>query len=124
YNQYEPLPGIHINGNLTLGENLADLIGLRIAHRAYEIAHGKSPEANLGSYTPHQQLLMNYGKIWKGKCTDGYLVRQLATDPHAPSPYRVKEVSNLDEYHDAFGVQEGDAMYKAPEDRVRVWFGK
>ncbi len=89
FDTYEPLPGIHINGQLTLGENIADLAGLVIAYKAYHIALGNSPAPVLDGYTGDQRFYIAYGQSWRQKDRDGRLRAQLLSNPHAPPLYRV-----------------------------------
>jgi len=122
YDQYEPLPGIHINGKLTLGENIADLAGLVIAYKAYHIALGGKPAPVLDGYTGDQRFYIAYGQSWRQKDRDGRLRAQLLSNPHSPPEARVDGVvRNDDAWFAAFDVQPGEKLYIAPKDRVRLW---
>jgi len=122
YDGYEPLPGLHINGRLTLGENIADLAGLVIAHKAYLIALGGKPAPVLGGLTGDQRFYIAYGQSWRETWTDGLTRRVVLSNPHSPSKFRVNGVvRNDDGWYAAFGVKPGDALYLKPEERVRLW---
>lgn len=123
YDSYEPLPGTHIKGQLTLGENLGDLGGLEVAYSAYRryvAAHGEPPV--IGGLTGDQRFFLAYAYSWETKYRDGYLRSMLLTNPHSPAKYRVNGVvRNMDAWYKAFNVQPGDALYLPPEKRVHVW---
>jgi endothelin-converting enzyme/putative endopeptidase len=123
YNAYEPIPGVHINGQLTLGENLADLGGLEVAYAAYRryvARHGEPPV--IDGFTGDQRFFIAYAQSWQGKRREGAVRAQLLADPHSPEAYRVNGiVRNVDAWYAAFDVKPGDALYLAPADRVHVW---
>ncbi len=123
YDAYEPIPGVHIKGQLTLGENLGDLGGLEVAYAAYRryvATHGEPPVIN--GMTGDQRFFIAYGYSWQRKNREGALRAQLLTDEHSPAEYRVNGVvRNMDEWYKAFGVKPGDKMYLPPEERVRIW---
>jgi putative endopeptidase len=122
YSAYEPLPGEHINGELTLGENIADLSGLTVARRAYELSLGGRPVAVLDGFTGQQRFFLGFAQVWRGKIRDQDLRAQLLSDPHSPNEFRANGVvSNLPEYYAAFGVKPGDKLFRAPEQRVKIW---
>ena len=122
YSAYEPLPGEHINGELTLGENIADLSGLTVARRAYELSLGGRPAAVLDGFTGEQRFFLGFAQVWRGKMRDQDLRAQLLSDPHSPNEFRANGVvSNLPEYYAAFGVKPGDKLFRAPEQRVKIW---
>jgi endothelin-converting enzyme/putative endopeptidase len=121
YDAYEPLPGLHIKGALTLSENIADLAGLRAAYEAYHASlNGRAPPV-IDGLTGDQRFFIAYAQSWKLKLREASLRQEIATDGHAPDQYRVLTVRNLDAWYQAFDVQPGDALYLAPEQRVRVW---
>jgi len=122
FDAFEPLPGQHLNGALTLSENLADLSGLSIAYRAYlESLNGRAPPV-VGGLTAPQRFFIGYAQSYLGKRRDGLLAAQLRSNPHAPERYRVNGVvMNLQAFDAAFAVQPGDALYLPPEARVRLW---
>lgn len=120
--QYEPIDGVPINGELTLGENIADLAGLTIAYRAYKRSLGGREAPVIDGYTGDQRFFFGFARIWRTKAREGYLREKLLSDPHSPGPYRViGTLSNMPEFYAAFGVGEGDALYRAPEDRAKIW---
>ncbi len=113
-----------VNGALTIGENIGDLGGLSIALKAYRIALGRPLDEApvIDGLTGVQRALLGWAQAWQTKIRDEELVRRLATDPHSPSEFRCNGVvRNLDEFHAAFAVEPGDALYLAPEERVRIW---
>ena len=123
FDQYEPIPGVHIKGKLTLGENLADLGGLEAAYDAYRryvARHGEPPV--IDGYTGDQRFFIAYAQAWQGKRREGAERQQLLSDPHSPDKYRVDGiVRNFDPWYKAFNVQPGDKLYLPPEQRVHVW---
>jgi endothelin-converting enzyme/putative endopeptidase len=123
YNSYEPIPGVHIKGQLTLGENLGDLGGLEVAYAAYRkyvAQHGEPPV--IDGLTGDQRFFIAYGYSWETKQREGALRAQLLTNEHSPAKYRVNGVvRNFDPWYKAFNVQPGDKMYLPPEERVHVW---
>jgi putative endopeptidase len=120
-NSYEPLPGMHVNGKLTMGENVADLAGLTIAHDAYVASlHGATPPVIDGT-TGDQRFYLGWAQVWRCKSREASLRQQLLTDPHSPCPVRTDIVRNMDPWYSAFGVQPGQKLYLAPADRVRIW---
>jgi endothelin-converting enzyme/putative endopeptidase len=123
FDQYEPIPGVHIKGKLTLGENLADLGGLEAAYDAYRryvARHGEPPV--IDGYTGDQRFFIAYAQAWQGKTREGALRTQLLSNPHSPDKYRVDGiVRNFDPWYKAFNVQPGDKLYLPPEQRVHVW---
>jgi endothelin-converting enzyme/putative endopeptidase len=123
YNGYEPIPGVHIKGQLTLGENLGDLGGLEVAYAAYRkyvAQHGEPPV--IDGLTGDQRFFIAYGYSWETKQREGALRAQLLTNEHSPAKYRVNGiVRNFDPWYKAFNVQPGDKLYLPPEQRVHVW---
>lgn len=123
FDSYEPIPGVHIKGELTLGENLGDLGGLEAAYAAYRryVARHGEP-AVIDGYTGDQRFFIAYAQSWQGKAREGALRAQLLSNPHSPEEYRVNGiVRNMDAWYAAFGVKPGDKLYLAPADRVHVW---
>ncbi len=123
YDGFAPrqLPGEHVNGSLTVGENIGDLGGLTIGHKAYLISLGDGEMPVRDGLTGSQRLFLNWGYVWRAKYRDE-LARQLLTvDPHSPVEFRANIVRNLDEFHEAFGTAPQDALWLDPEQRVRIW---
>ncbi|MGH3837013.1 MAG: M13 family metallopeptidase [Pseudonocardiaceae bacterium] len=122
YSAYQPLPGEHINGELTLGENIADLSGLAMALRAYRLSLGGRPAAVMDGFTGEQRFFLGWAQAWRGETRDKALRSQLLSDPHSPNEFRINGVvSNLPEYYAAFNVKEGDKLFRPPDQRVKVW---
>jgi putative endopeptidase len=122
YDGYTPLPGLHINGKLTLGENIADLAGLVIAHKAYGIAESGKTVPVLNGFTGDQRFYIAYGQSWREVWTDGRTRSIVLSNPHSPAKYRVNGVvRNDDGWYQAFGIKPGEALYLPPEQRVRLW---
>jgi putative endopeptidase len=122
YSAFEPLPGLHVNGELTMGENIADLGGLTLALDAYRASlHGAAAPV-LDGFTGDQRVFLGWAQAWRGKVSDDFVRRQVVSDPHSPRQFRViGPVRDIDSWYDAFGVQPGDKMYVAPADRVHIW---
>jgi putative endopeptidase len=120
YAAYEPLLGAHVNGELTLGENIADLAGLTIAYDAYKMSLGGRPAPVLDGFTGDQRFFLGYGQVWRTKYRDQLLQQLLTVDPHTPGHLRPLVVRNFDPWYQAFGVRDGK-LYLPPERRVRIW---
>ena len=121
YDAYEPLPGMHIPGRLTLGENIADVAGLSAALDAYHESLGGKAGPTIEGFSGDQRFFIAYAQSWASKMREAALRSRLATDGHSPGDYRALTVRNLDAWYDAFGVKQGDKLYLAPDERVRVW---
>jgi putative endopeptidase len=121
YNAYEPLPGMHVIGKLTMGENVADLAGLTVAHDAYIASLGGKEPPVVDGMTADQRFYLGWGQIWRRNYREPNLRQRLLTDPHSPSPERAAIVRNLDPWYPAFKVESGQKLYLAPVDRVRIW---
>ena len=122
YENFYPLEDEHINGQLTLGENLGDLGGLALAWRANLLAQGDAKPADIDGYSSDQRFFLSFSQIWRGKSRDEALRNQRKTNPHSPGEFRVMgSLPNFDPFYQAFEVKEGDAMWLAPEDRVAIW---
>jgi putative endopeptidase len=119
-NSYEPLPGMHVNGKLTMGENVADLAGLTVAHDAYIASNGAQPPV-IDGMTADQRFYLGWAQVWRCKMREPALRQQLLTDPHSPCPVRTDVVRNMDPWYSAFDVQPGQKLYLSPTDRVRIW---
>jgi putative endopeptidase len=122
YSAFEPIPGVHVNGNLSMGENIADLGGLTIALDAYHASLHGQPAPVIDGITGDQRVFLGWAQAWCGKVTEDYVKKQVVSDPHSPRQFRVNGVvRNIDAWYDAFGVKPGDKLYVAPADRVRIW---
>lgn len=122
FSKYEPIPGVHVNGELTMGENIADLGGLTLALDAYRASLKGQPAPVLDGYTGDQRVLLGWAQAWRGKVSDDYVRKQVVSDPHSPRQFRViGPARNIDAWYDAFKVQPGDKMFVAPEQRARIW---
>jgi len=122
FNAFEPVAGMHINGELTLGENIGDLSGVAMAYRAYIRSLDGAEPPVIDGFTGPQRFFIGYAMSRKGKYRDEATISQLASDPHSPLKYRViGPYRNIDAFHDAFGTEPGDGMWLAPDDRVRIW---
>ena len=121
YDAYEPLPGVHINGRLTLGENIADLAGLALAYQAYHASlNGQTPPV-IDGFTGDQRFFMSFNQVYRQLQRESYLRQALATDPHSPGEWRAQEVRNVDAWYVAFNVTPGQKAYRPPADRVKIW---
>ena len=122
FDAINPIDDLHINGKLTMGENIGDLSGLAQAYRAYKISLGGKPAPVIDGLTGDQRFFMGFAQIWRSKSRDEALRNQLLTYPHSPGPYRAfVPLVNNDVFLAVFGVKPGDKMYKAPADRVKIW---
>ncbi|MFA5988596.1 MAG: M13-type metalloendopeptidase [Sphingomonas sp.] len=121
YDAYEPVPGQHVQGGLTLGENIADLAGLTVALDAYHRSLGGKPAPIIGGLTGDQRFYLGWAQVWRIKYREPALRAQLLSDPHSPGPQRTATVRNLDAWYAAFGAKPGQKTYLAPEDRIRIW---
>jgi putative endopeptidase len=122
YESYEALPGKFLNGQLTLGENIADLSGLQIAFRAYQRLAALQPASLLGDFTGEQRFFIAWSRVWREKTRAERALQLLTTDPHAPSAFRANGAAvNHDGFHAAFETQLGDKMFKPSADRIRIW---
>ena len=116
------LPDQKVNGALTVGENIGDLGGLTIALRAYRIALGDDEAPEIDGLTGYQRVFFGWAQIWRIVTREAEAIRRLTIDPHSPPDLRCNAViTNLDTFHEAFDVHPGDALYTAPEHRVRIW---
>ena len=122
YSAYSPVPGYPINGELTLGENIADNSGLAIAYKAYQIALGGKAAPVLDGLSGDQRFYLGFSQVWRGKTRDSEAIMRIKADPHSPDRFRgTVTVMNQDPFYTAFGLKEGDKMYLPPEKRVSIW---
>ena len=122
YDKFEPVPGVHVKGELTMGENIADLGGTLIALDAYHTSlHGR-PAPVIDGLTGDQRVFLGFAQVWRGKARDDEARRLAVIDPHSPPHFRVNGVvPNVDLWYSTFNIQPGDPMYVAPADRVKIW---
>jgi putative endopeptidase len=122
FDKFEPVKSFFVNGQLTMGENIADLGGLLLALDAYHASlHGKEAPV-LNSFTGDQRFFLGNAQVWQEKSTEQGLIVQIKTNPHSPSHFRIDgPYRNIDGWYSAFHIVPGDPMYTAPEDRVRIW---
>lgn len=123
FESYEPVPGVFVNGRFTLGENIGDLGGSSVAFDALKMyLKDKGNPGLIDGFTPEQRFFLSWATIWRTKTTDEFVVNQVKTDPHSPAQYRAfAPIINLDAFHEAFDTKPGDRMYKAKEERIKIW---
>lgn len=121
YDAYKPFPDLSLNGNLTLGENIADVAGLATARDAYVASHAGQVSETLEGFGPDQRLFLGWAQIYRSKFREQSLRNRVLTNEHAPGRYRALTVRNIDSWYAAFDVHEGQALYLPPGQRVRVW---
>ncbi len=122
YDAYEPVKGYKLNGKFTLGENIADLGGLTIAHKAYRISLGGQPAPVLDGLTGDQRFFMGWAQVWRRQYREENLLNRIKSDPHSPSEFRANgAVVNMPAFYDAFGVVESDKLFKPESERIRIW---
>ncbi|MFJ1471083.1 M13 family metallopeptidase [Massilia orientalis] len=122
YNQFEPIKGYHVNGELTLGENIADNSGLAIAYKAYKISLKGKKAPVIDGLSGEQRLYMGWAQVWRTKMREQQQIVQVKTDPHSPGQFRANgTLRNQPGFYDAFKVKQGDKMYLAPQERVIIW---
>ncbi|MCA8901972.1 MAG: M13 family peptidase, partial [Hyphomonas sp.] len=122
YATYEPLEGYFVNPTLTMGENVGDLGGLAVAYHAYMLSLHGAEAPVIDGLTGDQRFFMAWAQVWRRKYRDENMIQRIYTDPHSPSEFRTNGiVRNMDEWYAAFDVQEGDALYLPPEERVSIW---
>ncbi len=121
YGAYEPVAGKKVNGELTLGENIADLAGITIAYDGWKLSlGGKKPKA-IDGFTGDQRFFLGFSQVWRQKYREPALLQQLVTDPHTPGHFRPYVVRNIDAWYKAFNVKQGEKMYLSPEERIKLW---
>ena len=122
YDEFAPFDDLHVNGTFTLGENIGDLGGVSIALLAYKLSLDGKEAPVIDGFTGEQRVLLGYAQGWRSKSRDEALRRRIQTDPHSPPVYRTNGVvRNVPEFYEAFDVKKGDALYLAPEERVKIW---
>ncbi len=122
YSRFSPVEGMHVNGELTLGENIGDLAGLTMAYRAYKLSLGGNEAPDIDGFTGDQRFFLGWAQVWRRAYRPDELKRRLVTDSHSPSEYRSNGVvRNMPEFYAAFNVREGDGMYLPQDERVKIW---
>ena len=124
FNSFEVLPGLHVNGELTLGENLADLGGVTIAYEALQRVLAKDPSKRktIDGFTPEQRFFLSFAQVWRINVRDAEARRLITVDPHSPGKCRANgTLMNQPEFIEAFGIKPGDPMWLAPEQRTKIW---
>ena len=122
FNSFTVLDTIHVNGKLTLGENLADLGGVNIAYEAFKKTKEGHSTTKIDGFTPDQRFFLSWAQVWRGTIRPESAAQSILVDPHSPEKYRCNApLSNIDAWYTAFNVQPGDKNYKKPEDRIKVW---
>jgi len=121
FSAYEPLPGVHVNGQLTLSENIADAAGLSAAYDAYRESRGTTSTEHAGGFSDDQAFFLSWAQVWRTKMREPLLRQLIVTDGHAPDRYRCDTVRNIDAWYDAFTVKPGERLFLNEVDRVRVW---
>ncbi len=123
YSQYEPVKGSFINGKFTSGENIGDLGGVAVAYTALQMyLKDKGDPGLISGFTQDQRFFMSWATVWRTKSTEQYMINQVKTDPHSPGYFRAfGPLVNQDSFYKAFDVKPGDKLYKAPEERIKIW---
>jgi len=122
YNAFTVLDTIHVNGKLTLGENLADLGGLNVAYAAFKKTKEGHSHKKINGFTPDQRFFLAWAQVWRSSQLPETAAQRILTDPHSPEQYRANApITNIDAWYAAFNIKPGDKMYKKPEDRIKVW---
>jgi putative endopeptidase len=122
YSSYEVLPGLHINGELTLGEDIADLGGITLAYEALERSLVGKERKLIDGFTPEQRFFLSWAQVWRTNMRENAMRQQVATNPHSPGNVRAYgPLVNFQPFFDAFGIKEGDPMWRKPEDRAKIW---
>jgi len=122
YSAFKPFDDLSVNGEFTLGENIGDLGGISIGLLAYKMSLNGEEAPVIDGLTGEQRVFLGFGQVWRSKIRDAELRRRIAIDPHSPPVYRANgAVRNVPEFYEAFNVEEGDALYLPPEERVKIW---
>ena len=122
YNAFTVLDTLHVNGKLTLGENLADLGGLNVAYAAFKKTKEGHSHKTINGFTPDQRFFLSWAQVWRSSQRPEAAAQRILTDPHSPEQFRANApITNIDAWYAAFNVKPGDKMYKTPEDRIKVW---
>jgi putative endopeptidase len=122
FDAYTVLDTIHVNGKLTMGENIGDLGGLNVAYEAFKMTKQGKSKTKIDGFTPDQRFFLAWAQVWRSKTLPETAANLIQTDPHSPAEYRtIGAPVNMDAWYQAFGVKPGDKLYKKPEDRIKIW---
>ena len=122
YDAYTILDTIHVNGKLTMGENIGDLGGLNVAYTAFKLTKQGQGNEKIDGFTPDQRFFLSWAQVWRSKILAESAAQRIVTDPHSPDQYRtIGAPVNMDAWYTAFDVKPGDKLYKKPEDRIKIW---
>lgn len=122
FNNYTVLDSTHVNGQLTLGENLADLGGLTIAYEAFKKTKQGQSNEKIDGFTPDQRFFLSWAQVWRANTRPEEIASRIVTDPHSPNEWRCNgPLSNMTEFYNAFGIKEGDKMFRPVNERAKVW---
>ena len=122
FDAYTVLDTIHVNGKLTLGENIGDLGGLNAAYEAFKMTKQGQSTVKIDGFTPDQRFFLSWAQVWKGNILNESAAQLIVTDTHSPGPYRtIGAPVNMDAWYQAFDIKPGDKLYKKPEERIRIW---
>lgn len=122
FDKYTILDTLHVNGKLTMGENIGDLGGLNVAYEAFKMTPQGQSNEKIDGFTPDQRFFLSWAQVWRGNILPETAAQLILTDPHSPGEYRtIGAPVNMDAWYEAFNVQPGDKLYKAPADRIRIW---
>jgi len=122
FDAYTVLDTIHVNGKLTMGENIGDLGGLNVAYEAFKMTDQGKSGAPIDGFTPDQRFFLSWAQVWRGNILPQTAAQLIVTDNHSPGPYRtIGAPVNMDAWYSAFGIKPGDKMYRKPEERIRIW---
>ncbi len=122
FDAYTVLDTVHVNGKLTLGENIGDLGGLNAAYEAFKMTKQGQSNVKIDGFTPDQRFFLSWAQVWKGNILNETAAQLIVTDTHSPGPYRtIGAPVNMDAWYNAFDIKPGDKLYKKPEDRIRIW---
>ncbi len=122
YSKFKVADSVYVNGELTQGENIADIAGLLVAYDAFQISLKGKERKIIDGYTPEQRFFIGFAQVWRGHARPEYVRNQVLTDPHSPQEFRVNgTLSNMPAFYKAFDVKEGDKLYRAEKDQVKIW---
>ena len=122
FDAYTILDTLHVNGKLTMGENIGDLGGLNVAYEAFKMTEQGKSKKKIDGFTPDQRFFLAWAQVWRGSSRPETAAQLVQTDPHSPAEFRtIGAPVNMDEWYKAFNIKPGDKLYKKPEDRIKIW---